>query len=85
MLDKAATREASSSQPSQQAASAKEPLQNSNTDTSKKTLEAGRVPIHIHVEADITKGKYHDYDTFINAEASHLLKLYIEDRNRGNR
>ncbi len=51
----------------------------------REDLEANRVPIHIHVEADITKGKYHDYDTFINAEASHLLKLYIEDRKRGNK
>jgi site-specific recombinase XerD len=51
----------------------------------REDLEANRVPIHIHVEAAITKGKYHDYDTFINAEASHLLKLYIEDRKRGTR
>lgn len=51
----------------------------------KEDYEAGRVPIHIHVEAAITKGKYHDYDTFINAEASQLLKLYIEDRQRGGR
>jgi len=51
----------------------------------KEDLEANRVPIHIHIEAEITKGKYHDYDTFINAEASQLLKLYIADRRRGNR
>jgi len=51
----------------------------------KEDIEAGRIPIHIHVEADITKGKYHDYDTFINAEASHLLKLYIQDRKQGSR
>jgi len=51
----------------------------------KEDLEAGRVPIHVHVESAITKGKYHDYDTFLNAEASHLLKLYIEDRRRGGR
>ena len=51
----------------------------------REDLEANRIPIHIHVEAAITKGKYHDYDTFINAEASHLLKLYIEDRKRGSR
>ncbi|MGA2680534.1 MAG: hypothetical protein ABSF44_01890 [Candidatus Bathyarchaeia archaeon] len=51
----------------------------------KEDLEAGRVPIHIHVEAAITKGKYHDYDTFINAEACQLLKLYLEDRRRGGR
>ena len=36
----------------------------------KEDLEANRIPIHIHVEAEITKGKYHDYDTFINTEAS---------------
>jgi site-specific recombinase XerD len=51
----------------------------------KEDLEANRVPIHIHVEAGITKGKYHDYDTFINAEASYLLKMYIADRKRGRR
>ena len=41
----------------------------------REDYEAGRIPIHIHVEAAITKGKYHDYDTFINAEACQLLKL----------
>jgi site-specific recombinase XerD len=51
----------------------------------KEDLEANRIPIHVHVEAEITKGKYHDYDTFLNAEASQLLKLYVEDRRRGGR
>jgi hypothetical protein len=51
----------------------------------KEDLEANRIPIHIHVEAEITKGKYHDYDTFINTEASQLLKMYIADRRRGSR
>ncbi|MCW3983191.1 MAG: site-specific integrase, partial [Candidatus Bathyarchaeota archaeon] len=51
----------------------------------KEDLEAGRVPIHVHVEAAITKGKYHDYDTFLNAEASQLLKLYIAERRQGSR
>jgi site-specific recombinase XerD len=32
----------------------------------------------------ITKGKYHDYDTFIGAEAALFLKLYIEQRKRGS-
>jgi hypothetical protein len=49
----------------------------------KEDLEAGRIPIHIHIEANITKGKYHDYDTFLNAEASYLLKLYIDERRQG--
>ena len=40
----------------------------------REDLEANRIQIHLHIEAAITKGKYHDYDTFINAEASHLLK-----------
>jgi site-specific recombinase XerD len=51
----------------------------------KEDLDANKIPIHIHVEAAITKGKYHDYDTFINPEASALLKLYMQDRRRGNR
>jgi hypothetical protein len=49
----------------------------------KDDLEAGRMPIHIHIEANITKGKYHDYDTFLNAEASYLLKLYVDERRQG--
>jgi site-specific recombinase XerD len=47
-------------------------------------LEANRVPIHVHVEAEITKGKYHDYDTFLGAEAADYLKLYLEERRRGS-
>jgi hypothetical protein len=43
-------------------------------------IENNRVPIHVHVEADITKGKYHDYDTFLGAEAATYLKLYLEQR-----
>ena len=48
----------------------------------KNDLEAGITPIHIHVEADITKGKYCDYDTFIGAEAAEYLKLYLDERRR---
>jgi integrase len=51
----------------------------------KEDLESGKMPIHIHVEAEITKGKYADYDTFINEEAAHYLKLYLEHRRRGTR
>ena len=51
----------------------------------KDDLESDIIPIHIHVEAEITKGKYHDYDTFLNAEACHLLKLYIQERRQGGR
>jgi site-specific recombinase XerD len=51
----------------------------------KDDLEAGITPLHIHVEADITKGKYHDYDTFLGAEAVNYLKLYLQQRRQGTR
>jgi integrase len=51
----------------------------------RKDLEAGRVPIHVHVEAEITKGKYHDYDTFLGAEAVEYLKVYLDMRRKGTR
>ena len=47
-------------------------------------LEKGIVPLHIHIEADITKGKYHDYDTFIGKEAAAYLREYIETRRLGS-
>ena len=31
-------------------------------------------PIHIHVESEITKGKYHDYDTFLSQEVADYLR-----------
>ncbi len=49
----------------------------------REDIENNRTPIHVHVEAEITKGKYHDYDTFIGAEAAHYLKLYLEQRRKG--
>lgn len=48
-------------------------------------LEANMIPIHIHVEADITKGKYHEYDTFLGPEAVEYLDAYLELRKRGYR
>ncbi len=50
----------------------------------KADLEKGIVPVHVHVESDITKGKYHDYDTFLGAEAAANLKLYLEKRRQGS-
>jgi hypothetical protein len=50
---------------------------------SSEDLEKGIAPIHIHVEAAITKGKYHDYDTFLGAEAATCLKLYLDKRRQG--
>lgn len=50
----------------------------------REDIENNKMPIHIHVEADITKGKYHDYDTFLGAEGVTYLKLYIEQRRAGS-
>ena len=49
----------------------------------KEDIENNRLPIHVHVEAEMTKGKYHDYDTFLGAEAALYLKLYLEQRTKG--
>lgn len=46
-------------------------------------LERGIVPVHIQVDATITKGKYHGYDTFIGREAVEYLKAYLEARRNG--
>ena len=51
----------------------------------KKDLEAGKIPLHVHVEAEITKGKYHDYDTFLGTEAVEYLKVYLDMRRKGTR
>ena len=50
----------------------------------RRDLEKTSFPIHIHVEAEITKGKYHDYDTFLGQEAAEYLRAYIEIRRRGS-
>jgi site-specific recombinase XerD len=49
----------------------------------RRDLEKLLTPIHIHVEAEITKGKYHDYDTFIGQEAAEYLRAYLETRRQG--
>ena len=50
----------------------------------REDLEKGTEPLHIHVEAAITKGKYHDYDTFIGKEAVAYLHEYLETRRLGS-
>lgn len=50
----------------------------------REDLERGIVPIHIHVEAEITKGEYGDYDTFLGSEAIEYLNLYLEKRRQGS-
>jgi len=49
----------------------------------KHDLEAGIVPIHVHIESNITKGKYGEYDTFIGKEGAEYLKAYLNQRRRG--
>ena len=49
----------------------------------KEDLERNVVPTHVHVEAKITKGKYHDYDTFLGKEAIDYLRAYLEARKAG--
>jgi hypothetical protein len=49
----------------------------------REDLERGIIPVHVHVEAEITKGKYHDYDTFLAQEAVDYLKAYLDLRRRG--
>ncbi len=49
----------------------------------REDIENKVTPIHIHVEAEITKGKYHDYDTFLGNEAAESLKLYLQQRRLG--
>jgi hypothetical protein len=51
----------------------------------KRDLEKMTIPIHIHVEAKITKGKYHDYDTFLAQEAAEYLRAYLEIRRNGSK
>lgn len=48
-----------------------------------KDLENGNVLMHIHVEAEITKGKYYGYDTFIGQEAVEYLQAYLNMRRTG--
>ena len=50
----------------------------------KEDLEANKTPMHIHVEAEITKGKYSDYDTFVDQEAASYLRLYLQQRTQGS-
>lgn len=51
----------------------------------KHDLELGIIPIHVHVEPAVTKGKRRGYDTFLNEEASEYLRAYIDVRKKGSR
>jgi integrase len=49
----------------------------------KDDFERGIVPVHVHVEAGLTKAKRRSYDTFLNEEASECLKAYLTARRKG--
>jgi len=49
----------------------------------KNDLESGTVPVHVHVEAAITKGKLRDYSTFLCQDAVDYLKAYLDSRKKG--
>jgi integrase len=51
----------------------------------KNDLERGIIPIHVHVKAELVKGKRSSYDTFLNEEASECLKAYLDSRKKGTR
>ena len=48
-----------------------------------KAIRERKGPVLITVPADLTKGKYATYHTFINQEAAEALGLYLEERERG--
>lgn len=50
----------------------------------KEDYEKGVISIHVHVEVNITKGQYGDYNTFLGKEATEYLRLYLEERRQGN-
>jgi hypothetical protein len=50
-----------------------------------RDLERSVLPVHVHIESHITKGKYHDYDTFIGTEAVEYLRAYLQMRRHGTR
>jgi len=50
----------------------------------KDDLENGSSIIHIHLEAEIVKEQHADFDTFIGAEATTYLRLYLQERRQGN-
>ncbi|MGD0494710.1 MAG: site-specific integrase [Candidatus Bathyarchaeia archaeon] len=51
----------------------------------KDDLERDIIPIHIHVESELIKGKRRSYDTFLNDEASECLRAYFKARKIGTK
>jgi integrase len=49
----------------------------------KYDLERNIIPVHVHIDALITKGKYCSYDTFLNEESTEYLRAYLDTRRKG--
>jgi hypothetical protein len=49
----------------------------------RKDLKAGIIPVHLHIDATITKGNYHSYNMFLGFEAVQCLKTYLDIRKKG--
>jgi len=51
----------------------------------KEDLERGIIPIHVYVPAEKTKGRYHDFDSFVGKEGVDFLNAYLDARRRGTK
>jgi hypothetical protein len=49
----------------------------------KTDLERNVIPIHVSVPAEISKGRYNSYYTYVNWEAAKYLTAYFNARRRG--
>jgi site-specific recombinase XerD len=50
----------------------------------REDIEKNISPLHVDVPIELTKGKYEAYSTFVGAEAEYYLRLYLDDRRKGN-
>jgi integrase len=51
----------------------------------KDDIEKNKVPVKINIEAEITKGKTHNYCTFLNQESTEYLNAYLQRRRTGTK
>lgn len=49
----------------------------------KQDFENNKIPLHIHVDSDIVKGHYSEYDTFLGQEAFDYIRLDLKQRQNG--
>jgi integrase len=49
----------------------------------KEDLEKNKVPVQMNIKAEITKGKTHNYCTFLNRESTEYLIAYMRCRRNG--